>query len=220
MRANFGRKGRLGFRFPPNKGNRARFWHSFLNVIGKRLPMEKAKREKYRTGQHALTENEYRRVLEVIDNLEDEVLIRFTVASGMRREDVINMEIKNMDLNNGYIQFFEHKKRKIHHIYIPQDVIILIKKYLHTIPKKQEMLFGFSSRTAYNRFQNCLVKAGLYKRPFHALRATCIKFCQLKGWTPQQTAKHVDDTLKTIEGHYTVPSDSEMKELAEKRGFA
>lgn len=182
--------------------------------------MEIEKRERYRTGQHALTEDEYKRVLELVDKLEDEVLIRFTVATGMRREDVIHVEIANIDLTSGKVSFFEKKKKKIHTVYISLDVVQLIRKYLRTLPKKQTKLFRFSSRTAYNRFQECLERAGLPKRPFHALRATCIKMCQIRGWTPQQTAQHVDDTLKTIEAHYTVPSESEMKDLATKKGFA
>ena len=175
---------------------------------------------KYRTGQDSLTKTEYALLLEKINNYEDEVLIRLTVATGMRREDVVNVNVADIDLAEGKLSFYEHKKRKIHTVYIPDGVVQVIEKYLRTLPKKQKKLLDLCSRTAYNRFQSCLVRAGLRRRPFHALRATCIKFCQAEGWTAEQTARHVDDRISTIQKHYTVPSEGEMKDIAKGRGFA
>jgi integrase len=88
---------------------------------------------------------------------------------------------------------------------------------LNTIYKKRTKLFSFSGRTAYNILQHYCVAAGIPIRPFHALRATCIKFCQAAGWTPEQTAKHVDDRISTIQEHYLVPSMADMRELAIKK---
>jgi hypothetical protein len=62
-----------------------------------------------------------------------------------------------------------------------------------------------------------LKRAGLGNRPFHALRATCIKLCQSKGWTPEQTAEHVGDRISTIQAHYLTPSVEEMKAVVSAR---
>lgn len=175
---------------------------------------------KYRTGQDTLTPSEYTKVLQVIDNIEDELLVRLAVATGMRREDIVNISIADVSFDENKISFYEHKKRKIHTVYISEDIVQLIKKYLKTLPKRQVKLFSICSKTAYNRFQACLDRAGLRRRPFHALRATCIKFCQSAGWTAEQTARHVDDRISTIQMHYTVPSEGEMKDIAKEKGFA
>jgi integrase len=174
----------------------------------------------YRTGQDALTKIEYEKVLAVIDNFEDEVLIRLTVATGMRREDVVNVKISDLDFENKCLSFYEHKKRKIHNVPLPDNLIILIQRYLKTIKPNQEKLFNLCSKTAYNRFQDYCILAKIPKRPYHALRATCIKFCQAAGWTPTQTAELVDDTLRVIEGHYKTPSKAEMQQVALEKPFA
>ena len=174
----------------------------------------------YRTGRDALTKTEYAKTLEVARDFEDIALIRLAVAGGLRREDIVHVELKNINFSDNSISFYEHKKKKIHTIFILPDLMRFLETYIRTIPKGQIKLFDMSSKTAYNRFQRLLVKAGLKKRPFHSLRATCIKFCQASGWTPSMTAAHVDDTVATIQEHYEVPSMAEMKEVAEKRGFA
>lgn len=174
----------------------------------------------YRTGRDALTKSEYEKVLAVAGSFENILLIRLAVASGMRREDIVNVKIKDIDFSQNSMSFFEHKKDKIHMIFLAPDLMQFIGNYLQTLPKGQTKLFDFCSKTAYNRFHELLERAGIRKRPFHSLRSTCIKFCQANGWTPAMTAAHVDDTIATIQEHYEVPSLAEMKEVAETKGFA
>jgi len=178
------------------------------------------KKERYKTGRFALTRAEYEAIRAVIDNFEDEVLIRLAVASGMRREDIVNVKISDIKLEDHRIFFFEHKKDKIHSFHVSGDLMQLVVKYLGTLPRNQQKLLDMSSKTAYNRFQRLCERAGIPKRPFHALRSTCIKFCQLAGWTPEQTAALVDDTIAVIQEHYLTPSEAEMKEVCQKKGFA
>lgn len=92
----------------------------------------------------------------------------------------------------------------------------LLVKYRNSLGKEigKEVL-PFCGRTAHYRLQRLCIKAGIPKRPFHALRATCIKFCQAAGWSVEATAKHVGDTILVIQEHYTTPSQSEMKEFAQ-----
>jgi integrase len=175
----------------------------------------------YTSGEKALTPAEYQKLLSVIPNIEHELLIRLAVAGGFRREDIVNINIADIDFNENKIKFYEHKKDIIREVYVPDSIILLIKKVLATKKKGEKKLFSFSGRTAYNIFQRYCKIAGIPPRPFHALRATCIKFCQLAGWTAEQTAKHVGDRISTIQQHYTTPSSDEMRELVKtKGGFA
>ena len=175
---------------------------------------------KYKSGQDALTKLEYEKVLGAIDNFQDELLIRLTVATGMRREDIVGVKVKDINFQESYLSFYEHKKRKIHTVYLPENIILLIQRYLKTIPANQEKLFDLCSKTAYNHFQSACVIAGVKRRPFHALRATCIKFCQANGWSMEQTATHVDDTIRVIQEHYNAPSQAEMKQTTTNKPFA
>lgn len=172
----------------------------------------------YKTGQFALTAKEYDAILDACSSVEDEALIKFTVATGLRRADVVRIERQNVNLDTGKVTFSEKKKGgRIRDIYIGPKLRQVLSKYSKTIPKDQKMLFGFSERTAYNKLQNLCDIAGISRRPFHSLRATCIKRCQKAGWTPEQVVDLTGDTLRVIQEHYAVPGEGEMKEVAKEK---
>ena len=174
------------------------------------------KKDRYKTGENALTKNEYDKLIGVIDNLEDETLIKLAVSTGIRREDICN--IKVADINEKTISFYESKKRRIWTIHISNEMELLIKKLLNTRGKnKTEDLLTYTGRTAYRRLQLYCDNAGIPRRPFHALRATCVKFCQAAGWTPEQVSRLTGDTISVIQEHYATPSTSEMAEVAESK---
>jgi len=90
------------------------------------------------------------------------------------------------------------------------------------LSKNQEYLFSwgknqYGDRTAYRRVQDLCDRAGIPRRPFHALRATCIKFAQIAGWSPEQVAELTGDTIRVIQEHYATPSKQEMCELVREK---
>jgi len=178
-----------------------------------------------RTGEKSLTPKEYQRLLGACGSLEEELIIKIPVSLGLRRADLAKIEIKNIDLVEGKLLYFEHKKRKWITRPIGPDLLQVLTKYLNTLPKKQEYLFQwgrsrYGDRTAHRRFHDLCYRAGIPKRPIHALRATCIKFKQAEGWSVEATAKLIDDTVKTVQEHYSIPSDAEITELMrEKEGL-
>jgi integrase len=173
------------------------------------------KREPYRTGQKSLTKKEFEKLMAKIGVLEDEILILLGVNTGMRRRDITSVEISNLNLKEKSITYYENKKRRMRTIFINSEMARKLEIYLNTLPKKQKKLFGFGDRTAYNRLNKYCVLAGIPKRPFHALRATCIKFCQSAGWSPAEVSELTGDTIRTIQEHYETPSIAEMQEAAE-----
>ena len=172
----------------------------------------------YTVGQDALTPLEYEKVCDACKSIEDEALIKFTVATGLRREDVVRVERQNVNLTMGSVIFAEKKKgNRIRTIYIGQKLCTLLIKYLKTVPKEQKLLFDFCGKTAYNKLQNLCDVAGIRRRPFHALRATCVKRCQAAKWTPEQVCNLTGDTLRVIQEHYATPGQSEMVEVAQQK---
>lgn len=174
-------------------------------------------RTSYRIGEKAFTPNEIKKLLASCATLEDELLLKLGVSLGLRREDMVNIQVADVDLNNNLILYYEHKKARLRSVPIGANAKQLITKYLHTIPKNQKLLFAFSGKTAYNRLQRLCDTAGIQRRPFHALRATCVKFCQTAGWLPEQVSELTGDTIRVIQEHYATPSKAEMSEvMAEK----
>lgn len=176
----------------------------------------KLQSSKYKSGEKALSRKEYEKLIGVIDNLQDELLIKMAISTGLRREDLCNVRVGNLNLNDGILTFHEAKKGLDRSIYLDSELILLIKKYLNT-QTDRDKLFSFSGRTAYRHLNKWCVVAGIPERPFHALRATCVKFCQVAGWKPEEVSKLTGDSLRVIQEHYAVPSDGEMRETTRSK---
>ncbi len=187
----------------------------------------KNKRSIITSGEKALTPSNVDKLLTIVNDINHEGLLKLAICGGLRREDIVQVFVKDIDFQEASVTFYQHKKKNHHTVYLPRSVIVTLEKIIKinkrvnspylfpsTNPKKH-----ISSRTAYNILQRYLKLAGLETIPFHALRSTCVKLCQSKGWTPEQSAKHLDDTITTIQKHYTTPSQDERKEVANEKAI-
>lgn len=77
----------------------------------------KLESDKYSTGQKALSKEEYDKLLSVITNVEDELLIKLGIATCLRREDLCNIMFSNIYIDEktqtGRLHFREAKKDRI-----------------------------------------------------------------------------------------------------------
>lgn len=172
--------------------------------------------DKYKSGEKALSKKEYEKLIGVIDNIQDELIIKMAVTTGLRREDLCNVKVNNLNLTDGILTFHEQKKGLDRPIYLNPDVIQLIKKFLKT-QEKRDKLFSFTGRTAYRHLNYWCRVAEIPERPFHALRATCVKFCQMAGWKPEEVSKLTGDSIRVIQEHYSTPSDGDMRDAIQKK---
>ncbi|MBR9703371.1 site-specific integrase [Candidatus Woesearchaeota archaeon] len=150
--------------------------------------------------------------------------MRFAISTGLRRGDVIRVKWKDVDFSARRISFFERKKDRVAEVYVSPALVQDLKRLrglklssYYVFPGRSEPKYGdghLSSRAAYDVLQRNLLRAGLEGRPFHSLRATCVKLCQRRGWSESQTAKHVGDTVRVIQEHYATPSAGEMAEAS------
>lgn len=187
-------------------------------------------RERYfRTGRTSLSEAQVQTLLSVITDLEHSALIMLAIATGIRRGDIVRIKQKDFDHETRKLSFYESKKRRIRTIPVPPNVANILemvknanRKSIYMFPGSSEKKAGhghLSDRNAYNILNKYLEKAGLDKRPFHALRSTCIKLCQKKGWKEVETAELIGDTIAVIHEHYMAPSDQEMNEVSKEKAI-
>ncbi len=180
----------------------------------------------YKTGRDALTSMQVQNLLTSFDNISEKALIHLTIATGLRRIDIVNLKQNDFDLETGRLKYYERKKRRTREIVVPsQEAIHSIKMHL-TACRKSEWLFPsplkgkqfkdahISDRHAYDIFNEHLDKIKIPRRPFHSLRATCIKLCESAGWKPEETAELIGDTVRVIQEHYQTPSEQQMNEIA------
>lgn len=198
--------------------------------IGTAVPPRTTSRKGCRThfgtiGQYALTEPEVLRLLGGIRHLEDEALLILTLATGIRREDVVSIELGRVDLEHGKVSYWESKKRRDWTAWIDGEPLRRITQYVRTLPRGSRWLFPSprlpdrhaTGRHAYDVLQRWLHEAGLEERPFHALRSTFIKLAQKRGWSPERVSRQTGDSIRVIQAHYSTPSDDEMRETVRER---
>lgn len=181
-------------------------------------------KESYRTGEHALNLEESQALLAACNDFTEYVFLRLAINTGIRRSDIVTITWKDVDFENNRISFYESKKRRVKEVYLSESMLQDLRRLESTQNKEHYLFCGssnkkygkghLSSRTAYNILQRNLKSAGLEQRPFHSLRATCVKLCQSRGWTAAETAKHIGDTIRVVQEHYATPSHSEMKNVA------
>lgn len=168
----------------------------------------------YRSNSLTLEEQEL--LLGVTETHEDLALFRLELNTGIRREDIVQIQLGNIDLDKGEITFWESKKRRWYKIPIGPGVIQDLTRYINTLSGGQKELFKISGRTAYNRLQKYIKKAGIKKQlSFHDLRRTFIKTAKKKGLDPKAVSQITGDTLVTIQEHY---ENLDMDELREELG--
>ena len=172
---------------------------------------------RYTSGEYALTAKEYQKIIGACNTLEDEVMIKLAIGCGLRRVDITKAKIKDIDWVNERLSFHEHKKNRTWSVPLSPSLVQLLRKYIRTLPKGQTDILKFEGRQAYNRLQKLCDVAGIPRRPFHALRATCIKRCQAAGWTPEQVSALTGDTIRVIQQHYLTPSMQEMSEVVKDK---
>lgn len=183
----------------------------------------------FKTGRHALTSKQVQELLSSFDSISEKALIHLTIATGLRRIDVVSLRHDDVDLQTGQLRYWEHKKRRHRLITIPSKAALQDLKMHITSCRKSSWLFpspimskGYkdkhiSDRQAYDIFNEHLDRVKITRRPFHSLRATCIKLCEEAGWKSEQTAELVGDTVRVIQEHYQTPSEEQMGELAKDK---
>jgi integrase len=163
----------------------------------------------------ALNETDYQRILKACNTFEDEILMRIAVENGLRRIDISKILLAN--IREGKLTYHEHKKNLDRTVPLSATTVQKIEQYRATLPKGTKYLFSWGKSkygdfTAWRRFQNLCVAAGIEPRPFHCLRGSCIKILQKKGWTLNEVAKLIGDDPATVQLHYATTSDSEIED--------
>lgn len=199
----------------------------------------RAKYDAAHVGALAFVPEEVERLLEKVDNVRDLALLELAVSTGIRREDLVGIRREGIDLERGFLTFYETKKRKTRTVPVDGRPLVTLRRYVDTLPRgsaaspwlfpggrrdRREIqrgdpasahhLSGFAAWTILRRWTTA---AGLPNRPFHALRATCYKLCKARGWSVAQAAALIGDTVHTAEEVYGVATPGELKEAARDR---
>lgn len=176
-------------------------------------PKAESLHTKYRTGQLAFTQAEFNKLLQACYSSQERALLLIAGSLGIRRADMVRLLWVNVNLEKRTLTYSEMKKgNRVRTVPIGSTLTQELRIYKTGQGRGDKLIFPFTDRTAWNMLQKICDRAGIPRRPFHALRATCVKLKQKAGWSPAQVAELIGDSLRVVEKHYAVPSDAEMAE--------
>lgn len=160
---------------------------------------------------------------------EQTCLIGIACELGLRREDIVALEVANINPEGKWLTFLEKKKGKMRRLPLPDQIVQDIIKHLNTFKKQPKFLFPakrisktghMSGMEAWRTLQELCLQADIpapadrKDRPFHALRGTCYKLKQNRDkWTVEQAAAWLGDTPETAMRHYGKTTESELETL-------
>ena len=209
----------------------------YLQGYYKNIDMEFSKNFKdggvHHCGENALTQGEQDLVLSKCESVYEKILIKMAIVTVARRDDLVNIEWKNVDLKNRSIIFYEKKKKRMHTVYFGEKIQTELIQFKSMLPVNSRYLFikynwskdgmkyvkdkHINSKTAYNIYNKVRERAGLPPVGIHSLRSTGAKRMLENGWDLIEVAAALGDTLETVQRHYLAVSPGQMQDLAVKK---
>lgn len=180
-------------------------------------------------GELALLPSEVPRLLESTVRSDDRALLALAISTGIRREDLVAIERAGVEVGGrgAAISYYESKKGRTRLVWVSGEAFVLLRSQLAALrgvrtrwvfPSRRGGGRGhLSGRAAWDVLDRSLRAASLAPRPFHSLRATCVKVAQARGWTAEQIASLTGDSVAVIQQHYSVPSRDEMRQVVQDR---
>lgn len=163
---------------------------------------------------------EAKEFLRVINRVEDKALFVLAITTGIRREDIVKIELDRINLEGKEIIFWEEKKDRWWKVFLEYDTVVALDMYIQTIPKGQKLLFTFTGRTAYNRLQKYRKKAKIRKEiRFHDLRTTFIRLSKALGRGERYVMQQTGDSARVILEHYENYDDEQMHDITDSKSL-
>ena len=125
---------------------------------------------------NVLSENEVLLILNSTENLKHKAILSLIYSAGLRRGELINMKINDIDSKRMYVIIRQGKGRKDRYSILSEKVLELLRRYVKEY-KPEEWLFEgqfggqYSETSIFNIFRAAVTKAGIRKRvTVHTLR--------------------------------------------------
>ncbi|RZS95363.1 site-specific tyrosine recombinase/integron integrase [Cecembia calidifontis] len=142
----------------------------FSNRLKKNLDPKGIERPKNpRILPHVLSKEEVKRILEVHQNVKHRAMLSLIYACGLRRSELLNIKIRDIDTNRGMLLIREGKGKKDRMVPLSGRILELLREY-YKYEKPKEYLFEgetigskYSEGSLQKVLKTALQKAGIGK---------------------------------------------------------
>ena len=160
-----------------------------------------------RTSNDPLTSEEAHTLLKAIDNMPDYTLILTGLYTGMRISEIASLEEISINEPEGKIHIWDEKKDRYRDIYVPGEVISVLKRHINSMTRgKDPRLFPYSHKTIERKIQSWTEKVLGKRKSWHAIRHTYISLSRELGIPMEIVMTNTGDAAATILKYYSKPN--------------
>jgi len=123
-----------------------------------------------------LSKQEVKMILESAENLKHKTIIALIYSCGIRRSEIVNLQIKELDFSRMLIKIIAAKGKKDRYVQLSPGLLPLLEDYLKKYEPKQFLFNGqtnlqYTGSSILKMLQKIAKKAGIKKRVYpHILR--------------------------------------------------
>ena len=149
-----------------------------VDVLGNQweeFRLQRPKRE--RKIPHVLSQEEASELIRVLKNLKHRMILTLAYVTGIRRAELLNVKLKDIDSSRNVIRIIQGKGNKSREVPVPTKMIIYLRQYYKLYRPKTYLFEGtnrgnpYSATSFYNIVKVAARKAGIKKEVYpHILR--------------------------------------------------
>jgi integrase len=187
----------------------------------RRLAVRKKKalvvRKRKRSPNRSLTEAQIRLLLAAVDNSRDDALLRLGLSVGLRVSEVASLRTSEIDFDRGLIKIWDEKKDRWRLVMPTLEALSAIKKYLNSLDKTPQYLFGLSTKTMERIIQRYTKRALGFVISWHSLRTTYVSRSVELEQSPAVVMANTGDSPATILKYYTKLPEVVLRRFVESK---
>ena len=187
----------------------------FQDVLGK--SWEKIKIKRPRKNKHLpdiLSREEVAKMIKLTANQKHKVIIAVLYSSGVRREELLNLKIRDIDSNRMLIRVRHGKGNKSRDTLLAQNTLKLLRSYYRQYRPVEYLFESFRQGVPYSAtsvekvVQRATQRAGVAKHIYpHSLRHTGVYPDEDRGYAPVGTGHEPESDPEASRTHFVAIND-------------
>lgn len=176
-----------------------------------------ALRRRRRYPNRPLTEAQIRVLLQSIDNIHDDALIRLGLSVGLRVSEVVTIRTSEIDFDRGLIKIWDEKKDQWRFVMPTLDTLSTIRKYMNSPERQSQYIFAISAKTVERTIQKYTKRALGFVVSWHSLRTTYVSRSVELEQSPAVVMANTGDSPATILKYYTKLPEVVLRRFVESK---
>lgn len=179
--------------------------------------MAKAKiKTRQRNPNRALTAAQITALLQSLDDVADDALIRLGLSTGLRISELMSIRVSEIDFERGLIRIWDEKKDQQREIMPTLETMAAVRRWIKARPPARELITK-SAKTIERMLQRRSMAVLGFSISWHSLRTTYVSRSVELEQSPAVVLRNTGDSPATVLRYYTRLPDVVMRRFVESR---